>query len=271
MSYFGSLKNYLIERSNTDHDNAIAHEIRTLVKSGHGTRRAKKLLKELDINPSNIIKVIHKSGKNERRPLSSEPQNVGRIIADITLIVQSEDGNNKVYPISIKDPAGSTFGNFGIAGSFDLDDNGKVIISPHPSDEFLRALGINKKKMQKGLQKYIDNGANPPPGTINTDIDENPQFDIRLLRQFLMAGYGYGYWYAREWANNEWEVRDLRTFKKLKEYVGIPKVEFISYPGDTKQTHAMIYTSNDRKYNVDIRNSKGGDIPKEIKIRITTS
>jgi len=270
MIHLNSLKDYLIEKSNTEHDNAIADEIRSLIKAGYGSKRAKKLLDTLDINPKDVIKVIHKSGKNERRSLSPKPKNVGHIVADIILVVRTPNGN-KTYPISIKDPAGSTFGNFGIAGSFDLDENKQVIISPHPSDQFLKAMGISKKKMQRGLQKYIDKGIEPVKGTVNTDIDKNPQFDIKILRKFLMAGYGYGYWYAREWTNNEWEIRDLRTFKKLKEYVGIPKVEFVSYPGETKQTHAMIHTSNDHKYNVDIRNSKGGDIPKEIKIRITTS
>lgn len=270
MIYINSLKNYLIEKSNTEHDDAITREIQSLIKSGRGSKRAKKLLDTLGINPEDVIDVIHKSGKNERRSLSPKPKNVGHIVADITLIIRTPNGN-KTYPISIKDPAGSTFGNFGIAGSFDLDEDKRVIIVPHSSDQFLKAMGISKKKVQRGLQKYIDRGIEPTEGTINTDIDEKPQFNIRLLRKFLMAGYGYGYWYAREWANNEWEIRDLRTFKKLKEYVGIPKVDFISYPGETKQTHAMIHTSNGHKYNVDIRNSKGGDIPKEIKIRITTS
>ena len=270
MYYITSLKRYLYEKSNTDHDNAVAREIISISKGGCGSLRARNLLKSLHINPRNITEIIHHEGKNLRRALTPTPKNVGDIIADIILKVKTPKGI-KVYPISIKDPAGSTFGNFGIAGSFELDDNGIVQIFPHPSDRFLFAMGINKRHMQKGLQKYIDKGIVPPQGTLNSDIVEFPKFKTSLLRRFLMAGYGYGYWYAREWANSEWEIIDLRTIKKLKKYIGVPSVKFISYPGDTKQAHCMIHTSTGHKYNVDIRNSKGGDIPKEIKIRITTS
>ena len=264
------LKFFITEESNTDHDNTVAREIMHLAETGTGTARAKNLLKAFNINHADIIKVEHLKGKNIRRPLTNKPKNVSDDIADITIVVKTPEGK-RAYPISIKDPAGSTFGNFGIAGSFDLDEKGNVIINPHDSDYFLKVMGVSKEKARRGLQKYIDKGVEPEQGTVNTDIDEHPEYNSNMLQRYLMAGYGYGYWYAREWANDSWEVIDLRTFKKLAKYVGKPKVDFISYPGDTKQLHIMLHTSTNHKYNVDIRNSKGGDIPKEIKVRITTS
>lgn len=201
---------------------------------------------------------IETGSTNASRPLGLNPRDVGASIADV--VFRKKDGS-AVY-VSLKDPNGATFGNFGIVGAFKESPNG-VVTSPHPSDVLLSALGIDKEAIADGLSDLLRGGG-------HGIVDTSPSYDPERARGILESGYGYGYWYARK-LNKGWHVIDLTTREKLAEHVGDVRVEQVKYPGDNKQCAAWISTTTGGRYKIEIRNTKGGVIPREIKIKVLSS
>lgn len=241
----------------------------------HGLKnRILSLLNKLNISPDDIHDIKHDAGKSAKRPFDSEPKDVGEIIADITIIKKDEE---RVF-VSLKNPEGKTFGNFGIADAFELIDD-KVVCIPHLVDDFFNAVGIDKQKIADGINEYIEGHI---PNNDKTFSVPNFRDAMRKLEKiqindgqkvldYLLASYGYGYWYAREHREG-WEVLDLNTLDSLKNYVGevLPTVE-VKYPTiAAKQTDINILTSTGKKYHYAIRNKSGGIIPTELVVSIVT-
>lgn len=240
------------------HEEDVAGEIQGIIDHKGGSDRALNLIKSIGLNPDDIEKIIHVSGKAARRPLQARPQNVGPTIADITLLLK--DGQ-KQY-ISLKDPHGDTFGNFGIAGSFTMDSTTKEVkIHPHPTDVLLQALGIDKDLVKDGLQAYINKLPN------ETLTDTSPPYDKNAIKGYLESAYGYGYWYAKAKGKDEWEIKDLHNLEDLNRIVGDVRVIKVTYPGKYKQAVAVVVSSVGDRYQFEVRNSKGGIIPTEIKVK----
>jgi hypothetical protein len=197
-----------------------------------------------------------------KRPLGISPTDVGKIIAD--LILNTDQGD--IY-ISLKDPSGSTFGNFGIAGSFEVNKSGEIVEKEHPSDDLIKKLGIEKSLIAKGLNAYLKN--EKPDETVTTS--DNVYVDNTIsntVSKIIQSGYGYGYWYARK-TSDGWQIVDLTTKEKLEEYVGKVTSIKIKYPdAESKQCSEWITTSSGNVYKFEIRNTKAGIVPTEIKVKI---
>lgn len=199
---------------------------------------------------------VEPGNSSSKRPLGLKPYDVGSIIADV--IFRMKDGT-AAY-VSLKDPNGATLGNFGIVGSFEETPSGRVKLVAHPSDIVLTALGVDKQAIADGLYDFmIDNGQEL--------IDHSPSYDPELTRGILESGYGYGYWYARKLPSG-WHVVDLTTRDKLSEHIGDVHVERVKYPGKDKQCAVWLSTTTGGRYKIEVRNTKGGVIPREIKIKV---
>jgi len=240
------------------HEEDVAGEVKALISGKGGSERARNLIEGIGLDLNNVANIIHVSGKAARRPLQPTPRDVGAAIADITIL--TTDGEK--HYISLKDPKGDTFGNFGITGSFALDPaTNEVKINPHPSDSLLRALGIDKEKIREGLQAYINKQGGETP------VDNSPSYNKDALKGYLESAYGYGYWYAKAISKTDWDIKDLRRKENLDELIGDVRLTKISYPGKWKQATATVESSEGDKYLFEIRNAKGGVIPTEIKVK----
>jgi len=204
--------------------------------------------------------ISHRAGPSHvKRPIGLMPENVGEKIAD--LVLTTPDGD--VY-VSLKDPSGSTFGNFGIVGAFSQNENGKVISKNHPSDNILEILGVNKDLIARGLNSFISKKPVEKPM-------QSVDFNQDAVANLIQSGYGYGYWYARK-TSDGWKIVDLTTPKKLEKHVGKVSEVVVKYPNtDSKQCSIWVQTSKNDVYKFEIRNAKGGILPTELKVKVQKS
>lgn len=229
-----------------------------LVDPTNITPRIANLLSGLGVEPSELVNVDYTVGYAAKRPPGKEPKNIGPTISDITLYTK-----DKVLYISLKNISGSTFANYGIHGAFSESADGTITYnSSTPRADLIRALGLNTEEVCKGLTAYRDRVFVDPV------IEMDPTYDSAALTGYMLNAYGYGYWYAREKRNDEWEIVDLTTEEKLLNYFGSAKITKIVYPKLTsKQTNISIITSKGKEYAAEMRNTSGGLLPTEIKVR----
>jgi hypothetical protein len=235
-------------------------EVGEALSGGKLTPRIKQLFGEIGVKASEIASVEQASKKRVKRPLTSKIEAVGPEISDMTLVLK---GNKPPVYISIKNVSGDTFANAGCSGMFEVKEakDGSVVLpKPHKLDDFVTALGIDKKAAAKGYTNYANGIKQQPAGKGNPDFDK--------VRDYLVAAYGYGYWYARE-EGSGFHVIDMTTANAVKEYVGEVTDVQVRYPGVSKQITCVISTSGEGgRYVVEIRNSHGGIDPNEIKVKV---
>jgi hypothetical protein len=224
-----------------------------------------QLYKTLGIDPSVLSEDnIDQTGKgnNKRQPSFEGPEDVGKIIADITI----NNGGDEIY-LSIKDPKGSGIYNGGRIKFIKQGEDSTIYFD---EDEFIgdnsviknmfTALSIDPQKIVNGLNDYLNKEGLPqPPETITN-------YDDTLLHNLLASSYGYGYWYVRQTTPGELKIVNIESPEDAYEMVGDIKSVKIKYPGiNTKATEVRIETSSqlmgDNVYILDIRNSAGGILP----------
>jgi hypothetical protein len=221
--------------------------------------RITNLLNGLGIEPSELVNVDYTVGFAAKRPPGKEPKNVGPIISDLTLYTKDQ-----VFYISLKNISGKTFANYGIHNAFLQSADGDITYNSSTSRaDLIKALGLNTDEICKGLTAYRDKEFKEPV------IDTNPAYDKEVLTGYMLNSYGYGYWYARERRNDEWEIIDLTTEEKLLNHFGSAVITKIVYPKLTsKQTNIYIATTKGKEYVAEVRNTSGGLLPTEIKIGV---
>ena len=181
-----------------------------------------------------------------------------------------EDGRRVLY-ISLKDPKGDTFANQGYASAFKNADDGSFTPGKHSSDDFIKALGIDKEKVAIGLSNYVS-------GETSSDdlcVIKPAEFNAEEIKKYLGSAMGYGYTYARHLRGN-WHIMYLNSAEDVKNVIGDPVEVQIRYARNcdsgrypkSKGTSATIKMNNGAKYDVTIRNTTGGIRPTEIKIKI---
>lgn len=254
------------------------------LKTGVVSPTIASLLDAIGINPKNIQDSEQTGGKNNARPLLSTIPNVGSIISDLTLILKREDKSantkdGKIIYISLKDPGGSTFANTGYTGGFKLgkDRNGEPAVLPgsHPTDDFLLALGVNKRLAAKGFTNVLRESPVPVAPTPKRYSKKDPvveaepeeQQDYEKVQTYLASAYGIGYWYARDMGGGNWHVKKIVTKKDALGLVGDIKRIDISYPGVTKQITCSILTTKGR-YIVEVRHAHSGVVPNQVNVKV---
>jgi|LauGreDrversion4_2_1035121.scaffolds.fasta_scaffold44553_5 hypothetical protein len=234
-------------------------EVGQALSGGKISGRIQQLFDAIGIKASQVASVEQASRKRVKRPLTAELKPVGPEISDMTLVMKK---GQPIY-ISIKNVSGDTFANAGCSGMFEVKEgkDGVVVTSKaHPLDDFVSALGINKKAAAKGYTNYANGIKQLPKGKGSPDLDK--------VRDYLVAAYGYGYWYARE-EGSGFHVIDMTTAKAVREHVGEVTDVQVRYPGVSKQITCVINTSGEGgRYIVEIRNSHGGIDPNEIKVKV---
>ncbi len=238
----------------------INTEVGQALSGGKLSPRIKQLFDEIGVNVSDIKSVEQASKKRVKRPLSPNLVDVGPEISDMTLLMKKS--NAKIF-ISIKNVSGNTFANAGCSGMFEVKQGpeGTVVVpKAHPLDDFVQALGVDKKAAAKGYTNYANGIKNVPVGRGVPDFDK--------VRDYIAGAYGYGYWYARE-EGAGFHVIDLTTPEAVDAHVGEVTDVQVRYPGISKQITCIITTTGEGgRYIVEIRNSHGGIDPNEIKVKV---
>lgn len=243
------------------------------------------LCNAIKIDITNIKNVKHVGRSKQLRPLSIDITDVGSKIADLVFelkekdekVANSEDGM-AVY-ISIKNIKGTTFANMGYAGGFikNVDENGDPVVlsNVHISDDFLNALGVDKQLAAKGFTNILRGKLEPIVEPLKRLSKKNPRPDVppsgtqdyEKVQTYLASAYGFGYWYARNMGNDSWIVKKIKDAADALSLVGTISRIDVSYPGVTKQITCNIKTTTGR-YIVEIRNTQGGLIPKQVNVSV---
>ena len=159
--------------------------------------------------------------------------------------------------ISLKDVNGNTFSSYsGAATIFDKD--GKL--QPNsPGADFLRAFGVDLNLVQAGFDQRRGGSE------IREKYKVTPPNKSELKKIFERA-WGMNYFYVRRQSAG-WKVFWLDN-KKLDSLTNEIKVTSIKYPSKTSKQISIFAETRIQKYLIEIRNSKAGEYPNDIKIKV---
>lgn len=199
-----------------------------------------------------ITNVKQRTGATKKEGVPIEK--LGEIIGDIVL---TDTIGDKWY-ISLKDINGNTFSSY--SGASTIFDNKGTLNPSSPGSKFLNAFGVDLNKVQAGFdeRKGIDR---PSP---NIKISKPNQAEIKKIFQ---RAWGMNYFYVRRQTKG-WKVFWLDA-KKLNKLSNSIKVTNIKYPSkSSKQITIFAEVPGYQKYKIEIRNSKAGEYPNDIKFKV---
>lgn len=246
----------------------------------------KALLQALNLQTDEIKQFRKTAEKHVKRPITDKIEDVGAIISDIDIILN--DGRH-IY-ISLKNENGLTFANSGYHGGFIVEMDKTVsstffTIKPgsHQLDDFVFALGIDKQKAADGINDYLQKRQ-----TQGNYQKVPTQFDPEKIQNYLASAYGYGYWYVKPSRNGAYRIINLDSPEAAIHQVGNINSVMVTYPHynsytiqqkkrgvisniektkTSKQITAWVDTTT-ATYVVELRNTKLGFNPNEIKVKI---
>lgn len=198
-----------------------------------------------------ITKVAQRKGSTKKEGIAIE--NLGEIIGDIVLT----DNRGKKWFISLKDVNGNTFSSYSGAASI-FDKNGTLQPTSMGSD-FLRAFGVDLNKVQAGFDERAGI-AIPRPKIAVTKQNPNE------LKNIFERAWGMNYFYVRRQAFG-WKVFWLDR-KKLNSLASNIEVTDVRYPNKKTKQISIFARAKDQKYLIEIRNSKAGEYPNDIKFKV---
>jgi hypothetical protein len=199
-----------------------------------------------------IKRVEQRKGSTKKEGVAIEK--LGEIIGDIVLI----DASNHRWYISLKDVNGSTFSSY--SGAATIFDKNGTLQPNSPGADFLRAFGVDLNQVQAGFderRKLV---------TIRSHHKQTPPNQNELKKIFERA-WGMNYFYVRRQSTG-WKVFWLDR-NKLNDFTSNIRVTNIKYPNaKSKQISIFAESAKGQKYLIEIRNSKAGEYPNDIKFKV---
>jgi hypothetical protein len=190
------------------------------------------------------------STKKEGVPIAS----LGAIIGDIILT----DTSGKKWFISLKDTNGYTFSSYSGAASL---FSGEGDLQPNSAGaNFLRAFGVDLNLVQVGFDQRND------IQVIRKAIPVTPP-NTSDLKDIFERAWGMNYFYVKR-ETTGWKVFWLGR-KKLDSLASNIQVTAVRYPNERSKQITIECRAGTIKYLVEMRNSKAGEYPNDIKIKIT--
>lgn len=198
-----------------------------------------------------IASVKQRTGSTRKEGVPIEK--LGAIIGDIVLT----DKSGKQWFISLKDINGYTFSSYsGAATLFDSEGN----IQPGSEGaKFLEAFGADLNLVQKGFDER--NSKKAIRKVLPKQNASKP-----ALKAIFERAWGMNYFYAKR-ESSGWKVFWLDR-KKLNELIDNMEVIDIRYPDQNSKQISIICGNSKYSYIVEMRNSKAGEYPNDIKIKI---
>lgn len=201
-----------------------------------------------------IKKVEQRKGSTKKEGIPIDK--LGAIIGDIVLTDQS---NNKWY-ISLKDVNGATFSSY--SGAATLFDSKGTLQPNSPGAEFLEAFGVDLNEVQAGFDSRTFKGKTPPA---RKKLKVNKP-DQTKLKAIMERAWGMNYFYVRRQTNG-WKVFWLDR-NKLNSLISNIRIQDIRYPSPSSKQITILFGNNEQDYLVEMRNSKAGEFPNDIKIKV---
>lgn len=198
-----------------------------------------------------IANVRQRTGSTKKEGVPVE--RLGSIIGDIVLT----DRSGKQWFISLKDVNGYTFSSY--SGAATLFDKDGTLQPDSEGATFLKAFGADLNLVQKGFDERNNVKAvrKPIPKT-------NP--DKTALKMIFARAWGMNYFYAKKEPNG-WTVFWINA-KKLNDLTNNIEVYEVRYPDEKSKQISVLCGNGNKKYIVEMRNSKAGEYPNDIKIKI---
>lgn len=197
-----------------------------------------------------IAKVEKRTGLTKKTGVSIEKLN--EVIGDIVLY----DTTGKPWYISLKDVNGATVSALPGAGSL-FNSQGDL----QPNSEganLLKTFGVDLNQVQSGFDERRGFKKIRPKVPI-TKPDNNK------IKEIFRTVWGMNYFYVRK-TPSSWEVFWIDN-QKLEKLSSV-KVDKIRYPGKNTKTVYIELSSPSKNYLIEVRNSKGGEYPNDIKVRV---
>lgn len=215
-----------------------------------------KLIKQLndsnkDFAKVEITNVKQRTGSTKKEGVPIE--NLGAIIGDIVLT----DRSNKQWFVSLKDVNGYTFSSY--SGAASLFNSEGDIQPTSDGAKFLEAFGADLNQVQVGFDARNNVTA------VRKDIPVKSANQSELAKIFERA-WGMNYFYVKK-ESSGWKVFWLDR-KKLDSLTRSITVENIRYPSEKSKQITIECSAGTNKYLVEVRNSKAGEYPNDIKIKI---
>lgn len=198
-----------------------------------------------------VVSVKQRTGSTKKEGVPIEK--LGAIIGDIVLT----DGSGKNWFISLKDVNGNTFSSYSGASSLfnaagDLQPNS-------PGADFLNAFGVDLNLVQQGFD--LRNKKTALRKTIPVKKANTAE-----LKAIFERAWGMNYFYVKKQPGG-WKVFWIDR-NKLNKLSGNIRVTDIKYPNEKSKQITIFCESPESKYLVELRNSKAGEYPNDIKIKV---
>ena len=200
-----------------------------------------------------IKRVSQRSGGTRKEGIPLEKLN--EIIGDIVL----EDSKQNKWYISLKDVNGDTFSSYTggatlMSASGDL--NGKSI-----GADFLRSFGVDLNLVQAGFDSRSSTKKKPIRKSIPVTKPNSTE-----MKKILERAWGVNYFYVRKMGGGKWKAFWIGR-SELDKLTNNIKVTEIRYPDKLSKQIAIFCENNYAKYLIEVRNSKGGEYPNDIKFK----
>lgn len=237
----------------------VVSDLQSVFKSAGISDEYKNLIKSMsasnaDFKKNEIKKVYQRSGSTKKEGVPIERLN--EVIGDIVL----EDSGNKKWYISLKDVNGDTFSSYSGAASLMKSDG--TLVAKSEGADFLRAFGVDLNKVQEGYD--LRNPSSKK--TLSKKAIPVTKPDAAEMKSIFERAWGMNYFYVRRMGTSSWKVfwLDRRLLTKL---VSNLKVTDVRYPSKTSKQITIYCENNIAEYIIEVRNSKGGEYPNDIKIK----
>lgn len=198
-----------------------------------------------------ISEVKQRTGSTKKEGVPIE--NLGSIIGDIVLTDTIKDE----WFISLKDINGNTFSSYsGAPTLFDSEGN----LQPESAGaDFLAAFGVDLNEVQYGFDDR--NNLNNNKSKLHVKKE-----DKLKMKSIFERAWGMNYFYVRKLTLG-WKVFWLDRFK-LDELTDDITVTNIKYPSKKSKQISIYAEVPSQKYLIEMRNSKAGEYPNDIKFKV---
>lgn len=198
-----------------------------------------------------IASVKQRTGSTKKEGVPIEK--LGAIIGDIVLT----DTTNKEWFISLKDVNGNTFSSYSGAATL-FNTNGDLQPNSQGAD-FLSAFGVDLNLVQQGFDTRNKKKSIRKPIAVK-------KANAAELKSIFERAWGMNYFYVKRQPGG-WKVFWIDR-NKLNKLASNIRVTDIKYPNEKSKQISIFCENGESKYLVEMRNSKAGEYPNDIKIKV---
>ena len=199
-----------------------------------------------------IVSVKQRTGSTKKEGVPIEK--LGAIIGDIVM----KDRSGQEWFISLKDMNGNTFSSY--SGASSLFNSAGDLQPKSAGADFLYAFGVDLNKVQAGFDQR--NKITTPRNLVPVKNANQSN-----LKDIFERAWGMNYFYVKRIGVGGWKVFWLDR-EKLNKLAGNIRVTDIRYPSNKSKQVTILCESPDEAYTVELRNSKAGEYPNDIKIKV---